>query len=225
MLAGFFRIRYEIQFEALNQAVFAESSKFAAEAIGAFRTVTGLTMEDMIARRYETLLQDHVKKAFLKARWSTLVFAASDSVQLLCMALSFWYGGQLLANRSYNAEQFFVVYIAVINGAEGAGTLLSFGPNMAQAAAAANRILSFRVRSKSESKSRMELQAAAGGVKIELRDLWFKYPTRDIPIFTGLNITIERGQFAALVGPSGCGKTSIVSLLERYARTHVRCLT
>tara|TARA_R110002060_G_scaffold15500_2_gene21649 strand:+ start:964 stop:1503 length:540 start_codon:yes stop_codon:yes gene_type:complete len=110
MLAGFFRVRYEIQFEAMNQAVFAESSKFAAEAIGAFRTVTGLTMEEMIARRYEFLLQDHVKKAFIKARWSTFIFAASDSVQLLCMALAFWYGGRLLASREYDAESFFVVY-------------------------------------------------------------------------------------------------------------------
>lgn len=109
MLAGFFRVRYEIQFEALNQAVFAESSKFAAEAIGAFRTVTGLTMEEMIARRYEMLLQDHVKKAFIKARWSTFIFAASDSVQLLCMALAFWYGGRLLASREYQPENFFVV--------------------------------------------------------------------------------------------------------------------
>ncbi|KAH6709484.1 P-loop containing nucleoside triphosphate hydrolase protein [Leptodontidium sp. MPI-SDFR-AT-0119] len=216
MLAGFFRVRYEIQFEALNQAVFAESSKFAAEAIGAFRTVTGLTMEEMIARRYEMLLQDHVKKAFIKARWSTFIFAASDSVQLLCMALAFWYGGRLLASREYQPENFFVVYIAVINGAEGAGTLLSFGPNMAQAAAAANRILSFRIRAKTEVEPALELQDASGGVKIELRDLWFKYPTRDIPIFTGLNIMIEKGQFAALVGPSGCGKTSIVSLLERF---------
>ncbi|KAL2064897.1 hypothetical protein VTL71DRAFT_4037 [Oculimacula yallundae] len=216
MLAGFFRVRYEIQFEALNQAVFAESSKFAAEAIGGFRTVTGLTMEEMIARRYEMLLQDHVHKAFIKARWSTFVFAASDSVQLLCMALTFWYGGRLLASKEYEFLQFFVIYIAVINGAEGAGTLLSFGPNVAQAAAAANRILSFRTKPETDDKPVMELQDTKGGVKIEMRDLWFKYPTRDIPIFTGLNITIEKGQFAALVGPSGCGKTSIISLLERF---------
>lgn len=102
---------------------------------------------------------------------------------------------------------------------------------MAQASAAANRILSFRVKHKTASKTPLEVQETEGGVKIELRDLWFKYPTRDIPIFTGLNLTviyssssgpiplmtlqIEKGKFAALVGASGCGKTSIVSLLER----------
>lgn len=231
MTAGYFRIGYEIQFESMNQAVFAESSKFAAESIGAFRTVTSMTMEDMICQRYETLLQSHLQKAFNKSRFTTLLFATSDSIALACMALTFWYGGQLLGSREYNATQFFVVYIAVVNGSESAGSLLSFGPSklylntgypllmcvdMAQASAAANRILSFRTTSKSNSKLDAELQDTEGGVKIELRDLWFKYPTRDIPIFTGLNLTVEKGQFAGLVGPSGCGKTSIVSLLERF---------
>jgi ATP-binding cassette subfamily B (MDR/TAP) protein 1 len=209
LTACVFRMRYEIQFESMNQAVFAESSKFAAESIGAFRTVTSLTLEDMICSRYEVLLRGHVTAAFHKSKYSTLVFAASDSVQLLIMALAFWYGGQLLGNGEYNAVQFFVVYMAVVNGAEGAGTFLSFGPSkyslykkvvnllftilldMAQASAAANRILSFRVKSSTASKTPLELQETEGGVKIELQDLWFKYPTRDIPIFTGLNLTVR----------------------------------
>ncbi|TVY82673.1 ABC transporter BEA3 [Lachnellula suecica] len=216
IIGSFFRVRYELQFEAMNQEVFAESSKFGAEAIGAFRTVTSLTLEDMICRRYEILLQGHVHKAFNKARYATLLFAFSNSISILCVALTFWYGGQLLANREYNAVQFFVVYVAVINGSEGIGTFMSLGPNMAQAAAAANRILSLRAQKKDNSKATLALQDTDGGVKIALRDVWFKYPTRDTPIFQGLNLTIEKGQFAALVGPSGCGKTSIVSLLERF---------
>ncbi|KAF7906504.1 hypothetical protein EAF00_000783 [Botryotinia globosa] len=213
---SFYRIRYEIQFEKMNQAVFAESSKFAAEAISAFRTVTSLTLEDMICTRYEELLKWHVKGHAKKSRYSSIIFAASESLGLGCMALAFWYGGSLLASREYGPVNFFVVYIAIINGAESAGSLLSFGPNMAQASAAANRILSFRLPPKITGNSASQIQNIEGGVKIELKDVWFKYPTRDVPIFTGLNITIKKGQFAALVGPSGCGKTSIVSLLERF---------
>lgn len=92
--SAFIRVRYEIQFEKMNQAVFAESSRFAAELIGAFRTVTSLTLEDMICHRYETLLANHLWKAFNKAKFSTLIFSASDSLALLCMALTFWYGGR-----------------------------------------------------------------------------------------------------------------------------------
>lgn len=61
---------------------------------------------------------------------------------------------------------------------------------MAQAAAAANRILSFRVKEDTLSKNALQLEDTDGGIKVELRDLWFKYPTRDIPIFTGLNLTV-----------------------------------
>ena len=90
LLAGFLRIRHEIQFEKLNATVFADSSQFASEAIGAFRTVTSLTLEDTITDRYSGLLQGHVKDAFNKARFATLIFAFSDSIELLCMSLCFW---------------------------------------------------------------------------------------------------------------------------------------
>jgi ABC-type multidrug transport system fused ATPase/permease subunit len=29
------------------------------------------------------------------------------------------------------------------------------------------------------------------GVKIELRDVWFKYTTRDVPVLQGLNMTVS----------------------------------
>jgi ABC-type bacteriocin/lantibiotic exporter with double-glycine peptidase domain len=74
----------------MNWAVFAESSKFATESIGAFRTVSSLTLEPEICGRYETLLHNHTKEAFQKAKFSTLVFALSDSIALLCMAFVLW---------------------------------------------------------------------------------------------------------------------------------------
>ena len=217
VLSGYFRVKYEIDFNAMNEAVFQESSKFGAESIGAFRTVCALVMEDSIVSRYEQLLNGHVRAAFRKARWTTIIFALSDSVTLGCQALIFWYGGRLLLSGEYEVTAFLITYMAVIQGAESAGQYFSMGPNAAQASAAANRILGAR-----ESRNRDAVPATEqvpdtdGGVKIELRNVHFKYPTREVSIFRGLNITIEKGQFAALVGASGSGKTSIVSLLERF---------
>lgn len=90
LLAAFMRIRYETQFEAMNAAVYADSSKFATEAIRAFRTVTALTMEDSIVTRYANLLKEQRSKAFRKAWYATLIFAFSDTVELCAMALTFW---------------------------------------------------------------------------------------------------------------------------------------
>lgn len=220
VLAGFFRVRYELQFNAMNDQVFQESSKFGAESIGAFRTVSALVMEDSISERYQRLLSGHVTAAYKKARFTTLVFAFADSVSLGCQALIFWYGGQLLLSREYDTISFLVTYMAVIQGAESAGQWLSFGPNAAQASAAANRILRARESrvpaNSAGGADQKQIADTEGGIKIELKDVHFKYPTRDVSIFKGLNITIEKGQFAALVGASGSGKTSIVSLLERF---------
>lgn len=90
LAAGFFRIRCEKSLERDNLQVFAESAKFATESVGAIRTVTALTLEDRIARKYERLLQEHVGRAFRKLRWATVVFAASDALPLLCMAFVLW---------------------------------------------------------------------------------------------------------------------------------------
>ncbi|KAM3083530.1 hypothetical protein ACMFMG_004178 [Clarireedia jacksonii] len=222
LIAGFFRLRHETQFEKMNNEVFAESSNFATESIGAFRTVSSLTLEAEICGRYEKLLQDHAKKAFHKAKFSTLVFALSDSIAILCMAFILWYGGQLLASHEYTPFNYLVVYLAVVQGSTTAGQSLSFGPNIAQAFAAATRIRSMRPQNLPENAKSIlydydnDSEAESRGVKIELQNVSFKYPTRDVPVLNNLSLTIERGQFAAIVGESGSGKTSIISLLERF---------
>jgi ATP-binding cassette subfamily B (MDR/TAP) protein 1 len=91
LVAGYYRVHLEADFERLNSLVFATSSQFGSEAIGGFRTVTSLTMEDSITDRFDLLLKTHVKKAYSKAKLSTLVFAFSDSADFLCQALVFWY--------------------------------------------------------------------------------------------------------------------------------------
>jgi hypothetical protein len=47
-------------------------------------------MEDTITNRFDNLLQTHVASALHKARYSTLVFAFSDSADMFCQALAFW---------------------------------------------------------------------------------------------------------------------------------------
>ncbi|OLN86256.1 Multidrug resistance protein pgp-1 [Colletotrichum chlorophyti] len=215
--AGYWKFKYELEFEKLSAAVFAESSQFAAEAIGAFRTVSSLTMENVICQRYDSLLLNHVNEAYKKARWTSILFGFTDSVNIGCQGLIFWYGGRLLASGEYGLIDFFVCLMATIQGAEAAGQGFSYGPNAARASAAANRIISLRNPNRRDGNDVMQqIPDTEGGVKIELRSAHFRYPTRDTPVFTGIDLTIEKGQFAALVGPSGCGKTSVISLLERF---------
>ena len=219
MVSGFWKFRHELQFDRMNAAVFAESSQFANEAIGAMRTVSSLTMESTINNRYKQLLDGHVEAARRKAQYTAVIFGFAESATLGCQALILWYGGKLIASGEYSLEAFLVSYMAIINGVEYAGQILGVAPSAAQAAAAANRILDVQESNQSlqeAAKNGPVVDDAEGGVEIELRNIRFKYPTRNVSVFDDLSLTIKKGQYAALVGPSGCGKTTIISLLERF---------
>ncbi|KAF4495423.1 Leptomycin B resistance pmd1 [Fusarium agapanthi] len=217
IVSAYWRFKYELAFEKMNNDVFAESSKFASESIGAFRTVTSLTLEDSICLRYQNLLNEHVVSAYRKARWVSILFGFSDSASMACQALNFWWGGRLLSRHEIGLVAFFVCFMAITNGSEAAGQALGFGPNSAMASAAANRILNMREsRPRDKVSTSQEIPDTDGGMSIELANIAFRYPTRSTPVFKGLSLKIEKGQFAGLVGASGSGKSSIISLLERF---------
>ncbi|PMB67654.1 Leptomycin B resistance protein pmd1 [Beauveria bassiana] len=214
LCSTYWRFRYEIEFEKMNDAVFSESSQFASESIAAFRTVASLTLEDAICARFAALCRGHVVDAYKKARWVSLLFAFSDSATMACQALIFYYGGRLLLRGEFGLTAFFVCFLAIMNAGESTGQALSFGPNAAQVKDAANRILRLRDSQNKEvggdgggggggpgdDGQGSAIADGGGGVKIELDNVHFRYPTRDTPVFAGLSLTIEKGQFAALVG-------------------------
>lgn len=93
----------------MNDEVFAESSQFASEAIGAFRTVTSLGIEDSISTRFEKLCRSHVVAAYKKARRISIILGFSDSATFGCQQLIFHYGGRLLARGEIGIMAFFCV--------------------------------------------------------------------------------------------------------------------
>ncbi len=40
-----------------------------------------------------------------------------------------------------------------------------------------------------------------------------RYPGSDLPVFDGVNFSVDRGEFVCLIGHSGCGKTTILNVL------------
>ena len=61
---------------------------------------------------------------------------------------------------------------------------------MAQASAAANRILSLRISLHDESSGSDAVTDLDGGAKIQFKEVTFKYPTRDVPVFKSLSFTV-----------------------------------
>jgi energy-coupling factor transport system ATP-binding protein len=49
---------------------------------------------------------------------------------------------------------------------------------------------------------------------VEVKDLWYTYPSSDRPALQELNLQIKHGEFILLTGPSGCGKTTFCRSLN-----------
>jgi energy-coupling factor transport system ATP-binding protein len=55
---------------------------------------------------------------------------------------------------------------------------------------------------------------ASGLSYIEARELGFRYAFRKRPVFSGINLELERGETVLLLGPSGCGKSTLALCLN-----------
>jgi ATP-binding cassette subfamily B (MDR/TAP) protein 1 len=137
---GFARFWVLARFQNRSKKAYESSASFACEATSAIRTVASLTREDDVLAAYRSQLQSQGKKSLISVSKSSLLYASSQSLTFLVMALGFWYGGRLLARQEYGIFQFFLCFSAIIFGAQSAGTIFSFAPDMGKAKEAARSL-------------------------------------------------------------------------------------
>jgi ATP-binding cassette subfamily B (MDR/TAP) protein 1 len=218
LLCGFYRFWMLAQFQARAKKAYEGSASYACEATSAIRTVASLTREDDVLASYRAQLQRQARASLISVVKSSLLYAASQGVSFFCMALGFWYGGTLLGHHEYSLFQFFVCFSEVIFGAQSAGTVFSFAPDMGKAKNAAAEFKKLFDRKPAIdiwSLDGEKIEDVEG--TIEFRDVHFRYPTRpEQPVLRGLSLTVNPGQYVALVGASGCGKSTTIALLERF---------
>ena len=216
--AGYVRIRMDQKLEAETGDQFADSAGLATEAVTSIRTISFLTLEDSILRQYNLALEDIVSKVTRSLVITLIPYALSQSVDFLIMALGFWYGSQLVAKGEYTISQFFVIFIAVIFGGQGAAQFFSYTTSITKAKVAANYIFWLRtikanIRETDENRDR----GPSGDGAIGVENIEFRYKQRDASkVLRGISLKIQPGSYAAFVGPSGCGKSTLVALLERF---------
>ena len=49
---------------------------------------------------------------------------------------------------------------------------------------------------------------------IEIQNLTFSYPAAEAPVLRDVSLTVEEGDFLAIVGNNGCGKSTLCKALN-----------
>ncbi|KAK8735750.1 hypothetical protein OTU49_005300 [Cherax quadricarinatus] len=195
-----------------------DAGKIAIESITNIRTVASLHKEQHFAKKYSTALYKPHKDALKKSHLRGAAFGFAQAIPFYAYAVAMFYGGYLVNIKEISYENVFKVAEALILGTMMVGQAVAFAPNFSKAKVAASHIFKLLERRSAISSSPgVGLKLSGPVTNIELRGVHFSYPTRpDIPILTGMDVKVERGQTLALVGSSGCGKSTIISLLERF---------
>lgn len=120
---GYFRFWILGHFISHAKKAYEGSAGYACEATSAIRTVASLTRENDVWENYHQSLVLQSQKNLRSTLASSILYAASQSLMMLCNALGFWYGGTLIATHEYSSEQFFICFTAIIFGAQSAGKL------------------------------------------------------------------------------------------------------
>lgn len=217
LACGYFRFYALTRMEKRTKETSAAAS-FACEAASSIRTVASLSLEKHLLSEYHEKLDDQAQGNMKFTNVSGALYATSQGLNMFIFALVFWYGGRLLLRREYTVLQFFIVYSGIINGAQSAGAIFSFAPDMGEARDAAKLLKSFLNRIPKIdhwSTEGKKIDSLSG--RVELQNVRFTYPGRaDHRILRGVSIKAEPGQFIALVGASGSGKSTVMQLLERF---------
>lgn len=220
---GFFQFYMLAKFASDSKEGHKDSASFACEAASSIRIVASLTREEDVWESYHQILDSQNHAALVSNLRSSMLFAASQALVFFCVALGFWYGGGLLGRHEYDILTFFVAFSEVLFGAQSAGAVFSFAPDMGKAKNAA-----YELRRLFDARPKIDPWSTKGEVinprdpirgkgALEFRDVHFHYSSRpDQPVLRGIDLTVHPGQYIALVGPSGCGKSTTIALLERF---------
>ena len=236
--SGIMRIKSLVDFEKRHGKAFAQSIFVAVEAVNSIQMVAAYSLEREILLTYRRSLQGPIREITFQSAYATLWLAVAYAMGCFLYALAFWWGTKQIIDGNYSQTQFFIAMISLLVGAQLWTTMFTMAPEVSQARSAlvriskvvgegSSKVASFSGKSDieegiSNGEKVIPNDAPCDGSRVSFKNVQFAYPARpDSQILRGLNMTIQPGQFAAIVGPSGAGKSTIVSLIERlyYPRT------
>ncbi|KAK9351962.1 P-loop containing nucleoside triphosphate hydrolase protein [Lipomyces doorenjongii] len=218
--SGFWRFYVLSVFQNTTKKSNELAGSYACEATSAIRTVASLTREHDVMAHYHAIIKEQGRVSKRASNRSAFWYGIAQGMQYFILALAFWYGSSFIRRNEYTLFQFYVTYTTIIVGAEAAGIMFSFAPDMGKAKSATANIKKM-LDSVPEIDTWTETGIIPDNVRgdVEFRDVHFRYPTRpQVPVLRGLNLKIMQGQYVALVGSSGCGKSTTIGLIESFYR-------
>ncbi len=195
----------------------ADASAFAAEAVGAIRTMQSFGASAQTAERFATASDD----AYGASRAATASRALLSGVAIFLVSASvvwvLWTGATEVFEGRMTGGRLSQFILYAVMAASSLGQLSEVYGEISAAAGAASRlgeILATKPAIAAPPNPK-PLPAPSRG-ELGFEDVSFSYPGRSTSALRHLTLRIRPGERVALVGPSGAGKSTVLQLALRF---------
>ncbi|KAE8376681.1 P-loop containing nucleoside triphosphate hydrolase protein [Aspergillus bertholletiae] len=232
--AGYMRVTTLASFEERHLEAFANSVGITVEAVNSIKTIMSLSLEHEVLGTYRRSLSGPMRQMARQSAWANLWLAVGYGLSNFLYALAYWWGSKRIIAGEYTQTQFFIVQLALLVSSQLWGQMFALAPDVSRAFQATRRLLNLLDLGSTKKLSAplqraVDVEAMApprekkpssaesrDGISVAFKQVRFSYPARpETQVLHGLDLSVQPGQFAALVGPSGAGKSTIISLVER----------
>ncbi len=215
-LVGYGRIVRRLSRHA--QDTLAEASAYAAENLGAIRTMQAFANERHVIARFSSAVDAAFAAALVRMKARAGLTAIAIFLVFASVVGVLWFGASEVLRGTMTAGRLsqFVLYAVFAAGAM--GELSEVWGEIQQAAGAAERLAELlAVRSEVRSPARPSPLPEPPEGRIDFERVSFSYPSRpESAAVHKLSFATTPGETVAIVGPSGAGKSTIFNLILRF---------
>lgn len=201
-----------------SQDNMATVGSLAGELIQQIRTVQSYNNETYEKHAFNVEVENAVTTAKQRILNRSVLISCAMFLSFSSVCLILWVGSLDVQNGVMTAGDLaaFIFYAMLV--AMGAASLSEVFGELQRAAGAAERLMELlNVKSKIQSPQQStDLPNSKTQAHIELKNLAFNYPSRNLPTLYDINLRINPGESIAIVGPSGAGKSTLYELLLRF---------
>ncbi len=197
----------------------------SSEALGSMRVIKAYSGAGYERRRFARANRDLFKATRHLQHYSALSRPLFETMSIILVSIPLMWAAELTFHHVIGRDEFFLMLACLIAIFEPLRKLNDINSQVQIASSAAQRCFQIIDLPKEPNLSPSLPKLARHGRTVQFEHVSFKYPGHDEWVLQDINMTVPRGQVAAVVGSNGSGKTTLLSLLPRlYTPTEGRIL-